>query len=145
MTVSDQIISIIKELANQFGIAIDWTAENVLPYIQKLCEKFIKYEIATSILWIIIPIVLVVIMIPITIKLHKGAMALEKKNSVYDKAYDGDYAITFFAAMSWILLATFCVWAVIGLIVQSIDIATALTFPEKIIFDTISKMITTAQ
>ena len=141
MTVSDQIIAVIKELANQFGIAIDWTAENVLPYVQKLCDKFIKYEIATSIIWIIFPLVLTTILLFVSKKLHKGAIETKKIGGYC--IYDVDYAVTWFAIISWILLVICCLWSVIAIIVQAIDIATAITFPEKIIFDTIYGMIST--
>lgn len=36
----------------KFGIAIDWTAENIMPYIEQLCAKFINFEIYTSVFWI---------------------------------------------------------------------------------------------
>lgn len=54
MSVSDQIIAVINDLCAKFGIAIDWTAENIFPYIEDLCHRYIQYEIQTSIAWCII-------------------------------------------------------------------------------------------
>ena len=49
MTVSSEIIEVLDYLGEKFGIAIDWTSNNVLPYLQALVDKFIKWEISTSI------------------------------------------------------------------------------------------------
>ena len=45
MTVSSEIIEVLDYLGEKFGIAIDWTSNNVLPYLQTLADKFIKWEI----------------------------------------------------------------------------------------------------
>ena len=52
MTISSQIIEIINDLCAKFGMVIDWSEENVLPYVQTLLAKFISWEIATSLAWI---------------------------------------------------------------------------------------------
>lgn len=57
MTVSSQIIEVLNDLCRKFGVAIDWTEENVLPYLQELAQKFIQWEIATSTMWIVIGVV----------------------------------------------------------------------------------------
>ena len=54
MTVSDQIIAVLNDLCEKFGVAIDWSSENIIPYLQALCEKYIHYEIATSIAYIVL-------------------------------------------------------------------------------------------
>lgn len=54
---SEEIIKILDALADKFGIAIDWTSSNVLPYLQQLCTKYVRCEIATSIIWLIVGIV----------------------------------------------------------------------------------------
>ena len=54
---SDEIIAVLEYLCQKFGITIDWTSENILPYLEQLCTKYIKWEISTSILWIVFAIV----------------------------------------------------------------------------------------
>lgn len=49
MKVSTQIIEVIEALCKQFGIAIDWTSENIIPYIQTLIERYANYVISTRI------------------------------------------------------------------------------------------------
>lgn len=61
ITISNQIIEILDYLGEKFGIAIDWSADNVIPYIQTLCEKYIKWEISTSITWLIIGVIIMIL------------------------------------------------------------------------------------
>ena len=61
ITISKQIIEILDYLGEKFGIAIDWSADNVIPYIQILCEKYIKWEISTSIAWLIIGVIIMIL------------------------------------------------------------------------------------
>ena len=63
MTVSSEIIEVLDYLGEKLGIAIDWTSDNVLPYLQTLVDKFIKWEISTSIVWIVIAAFVIVAMI----------------------------------------------------------------------------------
>ena len=34
---SDEVVKILDALADKFGIAINWTSANVIPYLQQLC------------------------------------------------------------------------------------------------------------
>ena len=45
---SENIIKVLDELGKRFGIAIDWSSENVTPYLQSLMSRFITNEIITS-------------------------------------------------------------------------------------------------
>ena len=36
---SKEIIAIFDDLAERFGVAIDWTSANVMPYLQELFAK----------------------------------------------------------------------------------------------------------
>lgn len=49
MTVSNQIIAVLDAICEKFGIVIDWTASNIMPYLQDLCKRIVTYEIATSV------------------------------------------------------------------------------------------------
>lgn len=77
MQVSNQVIEVMEYLGQKLGIAVDFTSENVIPYAQQLCEKYIKYETATSIAWFIFGILLVIIGVAITIfGMNSGAEEL---------------------------------------------------------------------
>lgn len=51
---NEELIKALTELANKFGVAIDWTSQNALPYVQELVNRIVKFEMATSIMWLII-------------------------------------------------------------------------------------------
>lgn len=61
MQISDEIIKVLEYLCTRIGLTIDWTSSNVLPYIEQLCGKFVKWEIGTSITWIGIAIITTII------------------------------------------------------------------------------------
>lgn len=54
MTFSEQFITIMDAVCDKFGIVIDWTAQNVVPYMTELGGRVVKYEIATSIVWLLV-------------------------------------------------------------------------------------------
>ena len=54
MNFSEQFTAIINTLCEKFGIVIDWTSSNLLPYFKELVTRFIKWEISTSIMYIVI-------------------------------------------------------------------------------------------
>lgn len=54
---SEEIIKVLDNLCEKFGIAIDWTSQNVVPYLKELVGRFINYEVVTSIFWIIVGVI----------------------------------------------------------------------------------------
>ena len=49
VTFSSQFIEIFDHLCQKFGIVIDWTAQNVIPYITALCGRIANYLIFKNI------------------------------------------------------------------------------------------------
>lgn len=60
---SEEIIKILDDLGRRFGILIDWSSENILPYLQDLISRFIKYDIAINIFIILFGIIFLIITI----------------------------------------------------------------------------------
>ena len=60
ITISSQIIEVLNFLCEKFGIVIDWSSDNVMPYIQTLCEKYITWEINTSIFWLVFGVIFII-------------------------------------------------------------------------------------
>ena len=114
---SDEVIKILDALTELLGLAIDWSSSNVLPYFQQLCNKYIKYEIATSIIWIVIGIVLLL-----------GGRYLFKKREYLDDMFFGISGMTIVVIIIVVLTGGFMITT------QVFDIATCITFPEKMIF-----------
>lgn len=138
MTVSEQIIQVINTLCEKFGMAIDWTSENVIPYVMTLCGKLITYEIWTSVAWIVLMLVLCLIAVIATKKLHptfKAGVERDKKNP-YDV---GGWEIgSIFAIVGLIALGLV---STIVIVCQVADIIKCLTFPELYVFEYIQGLI----
>lgn len=58
MTINEQTL---QELAKQFGLALNWSDKNVIPYLQDLAKRVITYEFHQSIFWLVIGALFVVI------------------------------------------------------------------------------------
>ena len=51
---NEELMKTLTELAKKFGVAVDWTSQNALPYVQELASRIVKFEVATSVLWAIV-------------------------------------------------------------------------------------------
>ena len=125
MEFSKEIIEVFEYLGNQMGIAVDWTSENVMPYITELCNKYIDWEIATSIAWF----VMALIMLIITIYLAKWGW--KKTADTYDEE------LWHIAIAVCVVLIT--VTAVIVFGVQLMDILKCKFFPELQIYEFVTE------
>ena len=65
---SGELIKTFDYLLSQFGIAVDWTSENVLPYLQTLAEKLVRFEINTSIMGLVVGVVVLTVGVWIFVK-----------------------------------------------------------------------------
>ena len=135
MTVSEQIIQVIDALCEKFGIAINWTSDNVIPYLEVLCGKLIKYEIGTSIAWMAIMILLSIGSIVDTKKLAP----IFKKRIASQGKYDVDWSIGAGFAIAGLVILNLA--TIIVVCTQIMDIIKCLTFPEMYIFEYISALI----
>lgn len=123
MTVSSEIIEVLDYLGEKFGIAIDWTSNNVLPYLQTLADKFIKWEISTSIVWIVIAAFVMVAMIVL--------INLKGVREINEETY----------GMLWIPIIVLIIVSFIVICIQIFDIIECNIFPEKALYDFIKVML----
>lgn len=115
MQISDEIIKVLEYLCGKLGVTVDWTSENIMPYIQTLCQKLVNWEIATSIAWIVIAIIAIIV----------SACLLK-----FD--WDGGQIFIFVACLIFGVL-------IIGN--QTFDIIQGCVFPEKTIYEYVSPVI----
>ena len=78
---SNEVIKVLDHICDKFGIAIDWSSTNVIPYLQDLMVRITKYVTYTSIFWLVISILTIIISIYLSIKLIKWS-----KDTYYDDA-----------------------------------------------------------
>lgn len=49
-----EILEALNQLTDKFGIAVDWSSQNALPYLRDLMGRLVRYEIITSLVWLIV-------------------------------------------------------------------------------------------
>lgn len=116
MSFSSQFIEVLDALCDKIGIAIDWTSQNVVPYITDLATRIITYEIWTSAAWIAIAAIVFLIIWKMT------------KNMCKAGNLDDEW---FFGWTTRIIVGIFC-FVVIGC--QVFDIIEAVALPEKTLY-----------
>ena len=61
MSMTPQTVALLDELCRSLGIIVDWSAPDVVTYINQMIEKYIAWEVATSRAWLSVGIVMCVI------------------------------------------------------------------------------------
>ena len=123
---SEEIIKVLDELCKRFGIAVDWTSQNVMPYLQLIADKIIKLEIAEAIMGIMYAF----IFLGIAFGLYPFAKFCFKKYeedtwSCWNIGGTFSYIGTVFFAIVFLVMSMANIWSIVECIV----------FPEKVVFD----------
>ena len=118
MSFSSQFIEVIDALCEKFGIAIDWTSQNVMPYLTDLATRLISYEIWTSVVWIVILGVAFVVIWKLTKNMRK----------------DDSFGNEEICVGAWFVCGFIGIIFVVVACVEVFDIIRALTIPEVVIY-----------
>ena len=117
------LIEVLELLTEKCGMTVDWTNNNILPYLQELMGKIVAYQSGMSIMWIVLGVVICIF-----------GLILFIAGSIKD--WDG---------FQWL-------WLIIGLVIGGAIICfnaetliACNTFPEKVVFDYIQTLMNTAQ
>lgn len=121
--VSNEVVEVLEALGEKLGVAIDWSSKNMLPYAQELCQKYITWEICTSIVWIVIGIIF--LLAPFIVIGKKTIKALNS-DSLGDKEIFP--MIFLFEAGLGVGFAFLCGH-------QVFDIVKGITFPELMLYE----------
>lgn len=124
MEFGKEVIEIFDYIGEKFGVAIDWSSKNVLPYITELCQKLINWEIATSAFWIISFAILLIIAI------FFAKWGYKKCEGSYDEA-DMKFCIILAVACLVFVFVVLC-------FIQGFDIIKCICFPELKIYEYLS-------
>lgn len=125
---NNQLVELLKELANQMGIAVDWTSQNIRPYIVDIMGRLARYEIFTSVIWILF----FVIVILISLKLLKMSYKKSKDEEDY---WDEDLVcFNAFVLGGVILFASICI------IAQCYDIGKSIYTPEILLIEQLKSL-----
>lgn len=130
MVFSKEIINVLDYLCTKFGIAIDWTSENVMPYLEDLCGRYIEYEIYTSIAWCVVFAAILVV-----VGFVWGIGSIVDRFSRSRSDIPEIFSVLFFV----FLAIGFVVWGV-----QAFDIIECYTIPEKTILEYLKYLMNTS-
>lgn len=127
LKMSNEVIKILDDLSKRFGVAIDWSSENVLPYLKELSERVVKHET------VILIVNILFCMTTIAIMYFVGKRVLcffwkkykEDKYSTYD----------FWAYLLGLIMAILFVVLFVTIVSDANKLITCLTLPEKVLID----------
>lgn len=120
---SEEIIQILDYICEKFGIAVDWTSENIMPYFNELCDKIIKYEICTSVIEIVAFLMAIVLCV---IFIRKFICWAKEDCELYVAA---------------IILGIITLILAVSFFVQIYDIVECSVFPEKYLFEYFTELL----
>lgn len=120
MQVSDEVIEVLEYLCKKIGVTVDWTNNNVLPYAEQICKKFITWEISTSFAWIWIMSAVTIIALILAIIIHN---------------------IVDLEGFEWFVFGLILTVTIVVCGCQIFDIIECKTFPEKVIYDYIQNQL----
>lgn len=126
---ADQIIQVLDNLSERIGVTIDWSSENVLPYVQELFTKLVNYRLTTSIIWLVVAAILIVVSV-VTIKKAIRTYRLWQDDEASDDAAFGWWALSIILLIVVVLIILF----------QSPVTIRCLTFPELEVYKYISDL-----
>ena len=141
MEVSDQIIKVMDDLTKKFGVAVDWTQDNTLPYIKDLCHRIVMYDIAKNSIWIAISLIVILAgLVFITLE-RKSSINNEKRTLLFGyngsvrRDYDNWGCVLFFTLYS-IVSSIF----VIVILKCTFSIVQDIYLPEKEIIEMLKQL-----
>lgn len=130
---SEEIIKVLDELGKRFGVIIDWSNQNIIPYLQELLKRFICYRNITACVWIIISIAMTISGVVIIKFLNKW-----RKSENYDSDY---YADDEFLAICGYIFSICIIALGIALMIGNIlGIAKNICMPEMVVYEYIKNI-----
>ena len=119
---SDEIIKVLDELGKRFGIAIDWSSQNIIPYLQDLMKRFICYQNIEACVWIILSIAMII----------GGVISFKffnkwRKSENYNSNYSDDIFLAFMGYIFSISMIAIGIGLIIG---NMIGIVENICMPE---------------
>ena len=120
MSFSSQFIEVLNALCDKIGIAIDWTSQNIVPYVTDLAARIITYEIWTSAAWIVIAAIVFLIAWKMT------------KNMCKEDRFEDEWL------SGWIIRIIIGIICFAVIVFEVFDIIEAVALPEKTLYDFIT-------
>lgn len=102
MEVSEQIIKVLDKIAEQIGLTIDWTQENIIPYVKDLLARYATMQIISNIvaggIYLSLIIISVVMIIHILRQRNKSntesIFIMSEDGALFDEGWINVFGIT---------------------------------------------------
>ena len=142
---SEEIIKVLDDLADRFGIAVDWTSQNVMPMLQQLFNRMQTYGIAIHTFAIVIcaiGIIASVIYFILAYKSYRQCSITMKDNLLHkwhnyqNQAWLSDTGITCMIIASSIFSVSF-----IAIFYNSVQLIKCIILPELYVLNYITDCI----
>lgn len=90
---SDEIIKVLDDLSGRFGIALDWTNENVIQQLIVIYHKYVIYSIVKHTICLLLSVAVMIIFLKGFVFLYQQYIKCfeEKKDNVYFSIKDVSY------------------------------------------------------
>lgn len=126
-----ELINVLDQLAERFGLAVDWSSQNVLPYVQQLAEKIVRYRAVSAVENLLIGIAAIAAAVLLFKLARKHRVKYEEDGA------DADEILMLLCPIGCGVAAIFGVCTIIG----SIDtLVKCCVFPEALIIDYVREM-----
>ena len=129
----EEIIKVLDELGKKFGIVINWSNQNIIPYLQELLKRFICYRNIIACVWIIISIAMTISGVVIIRFLNKW-----KKSENYNSDYDVDDE--FLAMLGYIFSICIIAVGIVLMIGNIFGIVKNICMPEMVVYEYIKNI-----
>ena len=134
---SKEIIQVLDALCEKFGIAIDWSSDNIMPYLQDVMSRFIRYETVIHGIWIIIGVISLILGIYLfTRKIPLYYQKVKASENVPDE----ENLFTVILVITGIISIALIITGIVLIIWSALTIAAIQTLPEKILLKELKKL-----
>lgn len=84
------LCNVIDKIAEKIGVAIDWSSENVMPYIQDIIQRYRTMNIVNNIIVMTVCAIIITICVIVAVKITKGIIngLQNTESSIW---FDADY------------------------------------------------------
>ena len=110
-----ELCNVIDKIAEKIGVAIDWSSENVMPYIQDIMQRYRTMSIVETIIIMTVCAIIITICVIGAVKMAKGIIN-GLNNRVSSIWFDADHkdsyyddASTFSAVMTALITVLFLI------------------------------------
>ena len=141
---NEEMIKVFDYIGNKLGVAIDYTQENIQPYLEDLWNRFITYELVINIIFGTIGAVLLIVGFITIYKYFKASkLAQEGKADgffykIQQSIYSDKSVVLNDMSIAILIVMLFAIF--IGLVLFIVHISSVielLIVPEKFIFELI--------